>query len=247
MALAWQGDRARVGEVKRVAEKILVVDDERPIADILQFNLERAGYQVVVAYNGEEALEKAARENPDLVILDLMLPKVDGFAVCRQMRIRSAVPVLMLTAKHEEADKVQGLELGADDYVTKPFSPRELLARVKALLRRSNGVSSQGACAGPFACGDLEVDLSAREVRKGGAAVPLTVREFELLKYLVLRHGQPFTREALLEDVWGYEYYGDIRTVDVTVRRLREKIEDDPSDPAYLLTRRGVGYLFRSV
>ncbi len=228
-----------------MTEKILVVEDERPIADILKFNLERSGYEVAVAYDGEQALEKVAREVPDLVILDLMLPKVDGLSVCRHLRARSDVPIIMLTAKSEEADKITGLELGADDYVTKPFSPRELLARVRALLRRSgrsgNGVSGQG----PITAGELEIDLAAREVRKRGEAVSLTVREFELLKYLCLRPGQPFTREALLEDVWGYEYYGDIRTVDVTVRRLREKIEDDPSNPQYILTKRGVGYMFR--
>lgn len=230
-----------------MTEKILVVDDERPIADILKYNLEKAGYEVVVAYDGEEALEKAARENPDLVVLDIMLPRMDGYTVCSQMRTRSAVPILMLTAKHEENEKVQGLELGADDYVTKPFSHKELLARIKALLRRSQANGNGGANheVGPLHIGEIEIDLLACEVRKNGVPVPLTVREFELLKYLMLRPGQAFTREALLEDVWGYEYYGDIRTVDVTMRRLREKIEDDASNPQYLLTKRGVGYMFR--
>lgn len=228
----------------RSAEKVLVVEDERQIAEIICFNLERAGYRVAVAFDGEEALEKAARENPDLVILDLMLPRLDGFSVCRHLRAKSPVPILILTARSEEADKVHGLDLGADDYVTKPFSPRELLARVRALLRRSGGLAQGGEA--PLRFGDLEIDLGKREVRRRGEPVPLTVREFELLKYLVLRPGQPFTREALLEDVWGYEYHGDLRTVDVTVRRLREKIEDDPSEPRFLLTRRGVGYLWRA-
>ncbi len=225
-------------------DKVLVVEDERQIAEIITFNLERAGYRVAVAGDGEEALEKAARENPDLVILDLMLPRLDGFSVCRHLRARSPVPILILTARSEEADKIHGLDLGADDYVTKPFSPRELVARVRALLRRSGGLSQ--AAGAPLRFGHLEIDLAAREVRRKGEPVALTVREFELVKYLVLRPGQPFTREALLEDVWGYEYHGDLRTVDVTVRRVREKIEDDPSDPVWLLTRRGVGYLWRA-
>lgn len=229
-----------------MAEKILVVEDERKIADILQFNLEREGYRVAVALDGEEALSKAVRETPDLVILDLMLPVVDGFTVCRQLRNHTAAPILILTARGEEEDKIRGLELGADDYVTKPFSPREVLARVRALLRRWQGRANGADAPGPLRFGDLEIDLVTREVRKKGAPVALTVREYELLRYLALRPGQPFTREALLEDVWGYDYYGDIRTVDVTVRRLREKIEDDASSPVYLLTRRGVGYAFRT-
>lgn len=223
------------------------MDDEQPIAEILKFNLERAGYEVSVAYDGDQALERASRENPDLVILDIMLPKIDGFNVCRQIRAHSPVPILMLTAKHEEGDKVKGLDLGADDYVTKPFGPRELLARIKALLRRSQGNGAGVMVDEPLSCGDLVIDFVGREVRKRGTPVSLTVREFELLKYLALRSAQSFTREALLEDVWGYEYYGDLRTVDVTVRRLREKIEDDASNPGYLLTKRGVGYMFRPI
>ncbi|MBX6377274.1 MAG: response regulator transcription factor [Clostridia bacterium] len=230
-----------------MAERILVVDDERPIADILRFHLERSGYEVVVAYNGEDAIALTQRERFDLVLLDLMLPRVDGFSVCREIRSRSGVPILMLTARQDEQDVVQGLELGADDYVTKPFSARELLARVRALLRRASANGNEVLPTTPIVYGDLTVDLHSREVRKGGKPVELTVREFELLKYLLLRQGQLFKREVLLEEVWGYEYLGDIRTVDVTVRRLREKIEDNPSAPRYLITKRGVGYMLRKL
>lgn len=227
-----------------MGEKILVVDDERPIADILKFNLEKEGYQVVTAYNGPEALRKAEEEQPDLVILDIMMPEMDGFVVCQQIRRRSSVPIIMLTAKQEEVDKVLGLELGADDYVTKPFSPRELTARVKALFRRIQGINGTTEPR-RLEIDDLTIDLAGYEVLKNSAPVELTLREFELLKFLALNPGQVFSRESLLEKVWGYEFPGDTRTVDVTVRRLREKIEDDPGDPSYLLTRRGVGYFFR--
>lgn len=230
-----------------MTEKILVVEDESRIADIIKFNLERAGYLVAVSLDGEDALARAARETPDLIILDIMLPKLDGFTVCRQLRNHTSVPILMLTAKGQEEDKVKGLESGADDYVTKPFGLAELLARVRALLRRRQGevngaVNGQGS----LSFDDLEIDLVSREIRRAGRPVPLTVLEYALLKYLAIRRGQPFTRESLLEDVWGYEHYGDIRTVDVTMRRLREKIEADPSNPVFLLTRRGIGYMFRS-
>lgn len=226
-------------------EKIMVVDDEKPIADILKFNLEKEGFQVTVAYNGEEAVGTVARERPDLVILDIMLPKLDGFEVCRQLRRQSIVPIIMLTAKDEEVDKILGLELGADDYMTKPFSPRELVARVKALLRRAHGSLSPGNAQKQMIFDELTIDLEGYQVLKRGQPVDLTFREFELLRYLATRPGQVFTRETLLQDVWGYEYYGDLRTVDVTVRRLREKVEDDPSNPSYVQTRRGVGYFFR--
>jgi len=229
-----------------VGDKILVVDDEKPIADILKYNLEREGYEVVTAFDGEEALRKATSEAPALVVLDIMLPKKDGLTVCRELRSKSQVPIIMLTAKDEEVDKVIGLELGADDYVTKPFSPRELLARVKAILRRmQKAADAQKDPEDQLQFGDLILDLAAYEVRRDDQAVELTHREFELLKFLAQNPGQVFSREALLENVWGYEYYGDIRTVDVTVRRLREKIEPEPSSPQYLMTRRGVGYLFR--
>ncbi|SHM17179.1 two-component system, OmpR family, response regulator VicR [Caldanaerovirga acetigignens] len=226
-----------------MGQKILVVDDEKPIVDILKYNLVKEGYEVLAAYDGEEAIEVAISQNPDLVLLDIMLPRQDGFSVCKKLREKLVCPIIMLTAKGEEVDKVLGLELGADDYVTKPFSMRELMARIKANLRRltlSNPVEGQKI----IKVKDLEIDLSSFQVRKNGKLLELTLREFELLKFLAAQAGQVFSREKLLEEVWGYEYYGDIRTVDVTVRRLREKIEDDPSNPTYILTKRGVGYYF---
>lgn len=226
-----------------MGQKILVVDDEKPIVDILKYNLIKEGYEVVAAYDGEEAIEVAFSQNPDLVLLDIMLPKMDGFSVCKKLREKLLCPIIMLTAKGEEVDKVLGLELGADDYVTKPFSMRELMARIKANLRRLS-LSSPAEERKVIKAKDLEIDLSSFQVKKGGRAVELTLREFELLKFLALQPGQVFSRQKLLEEVWGYEYYGDIRTVDVTVRRLREKIEDDPSNPTYILTKRGVGYYF---
>lgn len=229
-------------------KKILVVDDEKPIADILKFNLEREGYSVELAYDGQEAIDKTHRSNPDLILLDIMLPKIDGFAVCKMLRQNYQTPIIMLTAKEEEVDKVLGLELGADDYITKPFSVRELLARVKANLRRAEiPVGSDANSGNCIKSGSLVIDLGKYEVRKEGKTIELTLREFELIKYLASQAEQVFTRETLLEDVWGYEYYGDVRTVDVTIRRLREKIEDDSSNPKYIITKRGVGYYFRRV
>jgi len=230
-----------------MAHKILVVEDELPIADILKFNLEREGYQVVNAYDGEEALQKAFSEKPDLILLDVMIPKKDGFQVLKEIRDRSQLPVLMVTAKEEEVDKVLGLELGADDYITKPFSIRELLARVKANLRRweVEDVSVKADDKQVLRYNDLEIDLVKYEVKKRGQVIELTLREFELLQFLAAKPDQVFSREQLLEEVWGYEYYGDIRTVDVTVRRLRQKIEDDASKAKYVLTKRGVGYYFK--
>lgn len=224
--------------------KVLVVDDEKPISDILKFNLEKEGYEVNVAYDGEDAIRKVYQFEPDLILLDIMLPKLDGFQVCKKIRESLNTPILMLTAKEEEVDKVLGLELGADDYITKPFGIRELMARVKANMRRmeSNGNHHKGQV---LCFGDLNIDLSKYEVRKGQQVIDLTLREFELLKFLATQEDQVFTREQLLEEVWGYEYYGDIRTVDVTVRRLREKIEDNSSNPQYIQTKRGVGYYFR--
>ncbi|MFD2170569.1 response regulator YycF [Tumebacillus lipolyticus] len=225
--------------------KILVVDDELPIADILKFSLEKENYHVVLAHDGQEAVEKAAEENPDLILLDVMLPKKDGFAVCREIRVFSSVPIIMLTARDSEIDKVLGLEIGADDYVTKPFSNRELMARVKANLRRQKQPESKAEQKPKYNVGDLVIDTATYEVSKRGQDVGLTHREFELLVYLIKHRNTVLTREQLLQEVWGYDYYGDVRTVDVTIRRLREKIEDDPSNPEYILTRRGVGYTLR--
>lgn len=224
--------------------KILVVDDEKPIVDILRINLEKNGYKVVVAFDGESAVETAFSEEPDLILLDVMLPKMDGFSVCKTVREKSAVPIIMLTAREEEVDKVLGLELGADDYMTKPFSLRELMARVKANLRRTQIGQKSDSEGDVMSFGELEIDMEKYEVKKRGTSVPLTFREFELLKFLAMRKGKIFTREQLLNKVWDYEFYGDVRTVDVTIRRLREKIEDNPSLPAYIITKRGVGYYF---
>ncbi|KRM12624.1 response regulator YycF [Paucilactobacillus suebicus] len=224
-------------------KKVLVVDDEKPISDIIKFNLAKEGFDVVVAYDGEEALEKVESENPDLIVLDLMLPKVDGLEVAKRVRANHTTPIIMVTAKDSELDKVLGLELGADDYVTKPFSNRELVARVKANLRRQETVeSAEPDENADITVGDLTIHPEAYTVSKRGENIELTHREFELLHYLAQHIGQVMTREHLLQTVWGYDYFGDVRTVDVTVRRLREKIEDNPSHPTWLITRRGVGY-----
>lgn len=229
-------------------KKILVVDDEKPISDIVKFNLEKEGYEVVVAYDGEEALEQVEAHNPDLLILDLMLPKKDGLEVCREVRKTYDMPIIMVTAKDQEIDKVLGLEMGADDYVTKPFSNRELTARVKANLRRHSTVQAQSEEeeSADIEVGELVVHPDAYIISKRGETVELTHREFELMHYLAQHVGQVMTRENLLETVWGYDYFGDVRTVDVTIRRLREKIEDNPSNPVYIVTRRGVGYYLRN-
>ena len=229
-------------------KKILVVDDEKPISDIISFNLENEGYAIEKAYDGEQALEVFEKSQPDLVILDLMLPKMDGLEVCREIRKQSAVPVIMLTAKDSEIDKVLGLELGADDYVTKPFSNRELIARVNANLRRNlvKEPEPQEVNKNEIVVGDLVIHQDAYIISKHGEEIELTHREFELLHYLARHIGQVMTREHLLETVWDYDYFGDVRTVDVTIRRLREKIEDIPSHPTYIVTRRGVGYLLKN-
>ena len=232
-------------------KKILVVDDEKPISDIIKFNLTKEGYDVYTAYDGQEALEQVEEVNPDLVILDLMLPKIDGLEVAREVRKTHDMPIIMVTAEDSEIDKVLGLEMGADDYVTKPFSNRELVARVKANLRRQSAVAANSQAEeenanSDITIGDLTIHPEAYMVSKHGDKIELTHREFELLHYLAKHIGQVMTREHLLQTVWGYDYFGDVRTVDVTVRRLREKIEDNPSRPVWLVTRRGVGYYLRN-
>jgi len=230
-------------------KKVLVVDDEKSISDIIKFNLLKDGYDVEVAEDGDEALKKVYLIQPDLILLDVMLPKLDGFQVCRKIRESFNTPIIMLTAKEEEVDKVLGLELGADDYITKPFGMRELLARVKANIRRVDidNLDTSSVKSVQIESGNLTIDLERYEVKKDEDVIELTLREYELLKFLATQENQIFTREQLLKDVWGYEYFGDIRTVDVTIRRLREKIEDDSSSPKFIMTKRGVGYYFRRI
>ena len=221
---------------------ILVVEDEKAIADILIFNLQREGYQTLEANDGKTGLQLALEKKPDLILLDVMLPMMDGFEVCRHVRKKSEVPIIMLTAREEESDKVLGLELGADDYITKPFSMRELMARIKANMRRipENKENSDRTVLGKR----LTISAERGEVCKDGKPIELTVREFELLQYLSSEPGKVFSREELMHQVWGYEYYGDLRAVDVAIRRLREKMEDEPAAPAYIMTKRGMGYYF---
>ncbi len=231
---------------------ILIVDDEQPIVDILVYNLQKEGYNTLEAGDGLAAVEIGLSKQPDLILLDIMLPKMDGLTVCKKIRTTLNVPILMLTAKDEEIDKIIGLELGADDYVTKPFSVRELMARIKANLRKfeaSNRVinnSPEQKETKKIVIGDLTIDLDKFEVKVRDQIMDLTLREFEVLKFLAMQEGQIVTRELLLEKVWGYEYYGDIRTVDVTVRRIRGKIEKDVANPDILVTKRGVGYYIKS-
>lgn len=224
--------------------KVLIIDDEIQIADIIKFNLDKEGYTTLTANDGQEGIDKVHEWKPDLVLLDIMMPKKDGFQVLKEIRAKYNLPVIMLTAKEEEVDKILGLELGADDYVVKPFSMRELIARVKANIRRMNFNNQEGSNDVIISAG-LSIDINKYEVKKNGNVVELTLREYELLRFLASSSDQVFSREQLLEEVWGYEYYGDIRTVDVTVRRLREKIEDNKGEFKYILTKRGVGYYFR--
>ena len=227
---------------------VLIVDDEKPIVDILEYNLKKEGYNTLIANDGLEAVNIALEQRPNIILLDIMLPKMDGLTVCKKVRTALNIPIIMLTAKEEEIDKILGLELGADDYVTKPFSVRELIARIKANLRKyelSQDIvndSEQKDNKRKLIIGDLQLDLDKFEVKVRGKKVDLTVREFEVLRYLANQPGQVVSRELLLEKVWGYEYFGDIRTVDVTVRRIREKIENDTTDPKILVTKRGIGY-----
>ncbi len=241
-------------EIEKDAKTILIVDDEAPIRDILVYNLEKEGYKTIEASDGVTAVNVALEQNPDLILLDIMLPKLDGLSVCKRIKNSLNVPILMLTAKDGEIDKILGLELGADDYITKPFSVRELVARVKANLRKVEAVSNNNnnkveqqvneekKKESKIIVGELALDLDKFEVKVRGKVIDLTLREFEVLKFLASQPEQVVTRETLLEKVWGYEYYGDIRTVDVTVRRIREKIEQDTSIPKILITKRGVGY-----
>jgi len=227
-----------------VVANILVVDDEDLIQELLRFNLEKEGYKVIIAKEGRQALDLVAREHLDLIVLDLMLPGIDGLEVCRQLRLNpkfQELPVIMLTAKGEEIDKVLGLELGADDYMTKPFSPRELSARIKARLRRVRNFEEDKE----IVCGELRLNINSFRVYIRGEEAELTPKEFELLRMLVTRPGKVYSRDELLEHIWGYEYTGDTRTVDVHVRHLRQKIEIDPSNPDYIETIRGMGYRYK--
>jgi len=229
-------------------KRVLVVDDEPSIVKLVQFNLEKEGFSVDSAYDGTTALQKIEQDPPDLVVLDWMLPKMDGLDVCRKLRqqLKRHLPILMLTAKSDEFDKVLGLELGADDYMTKPFSPRELVARVKAILRRMEAVEQQGEAVEqqPIRVGNLHIDPVGYEVRKGEQEVDLTPKEFELLVYMAKNRGRVLSREQLLNAVWNYDFVGDSRIVDVHVSHLRDKIEEDSRNPVFIKTVRGIGYKF---
>lgn len=218
---------------------ILIIEDEKGIVDLISFNLKREGYEIMEAYDGKTGLDMALSGKADLVLLDVMLPVMDGFEVLRRIRERSALPVIMVTAREEERDKILGLDTGADDYITKPFSVKELAARVKANIRRTTVFKASGAGAsyGPFT-----VDLSLQSISKDGRPLELTQREYDIICYFLKSPSRVVSREELMEKVWGYDYYGDLRAVDVAMRRLREKLEDDPAEPKYLMTKRGAGY-----
>lgn len=225
-------------------ERILIIDDEMNIVELLKYNLEANGYKVIYALTGKEGLTYSLQNKPDLILLDIMLPEVDGFDICKEIKRNKDtenIPIIMLTAKSEEFDKILGLELGADDYITKPFSVRELLARIKVVLRRNHKEDKSEV----INTGDLIIDFNKHEVIKKGEKIELTLKEFELLKLLILNKGKVMTRDFLLDKVWGYEYYGETRTVDVHVRHLRQKLEDDDKNPDYIETVRGIGYKFK--
>jgi two-component system response regulator VicR len=226
-----------------LGSRILIVDDEKNIVEILRFNLEREGYVTRAAYDGREALRAAEDEQPDLILLDVMLPYTDGFEVCRRIRqSNKLVPIIMLTAREEENDMVLGLELGADDYITKPFSVRELLARVRTNIRRQSVKDVSNGDGELLRAGLITVDVKRQRVMKSDTVLELTQREYELIRFMIASPGKVFSREELLSGVWQYEYFGDLRAVDVAIRRLREKLEDDPAVPAILMTKRGAGY-----
>ncbi len=245
-------------KIEEAKKTILIVDDEKPIVDILVYNLQKEGYETIEAVDGQMGIDLAFSKKPDLILLDIMLPKVDGLTVCKKIRNSLNIPIIMISAKDEEIDKILGLELGADDYITKPFSVRELVARVKANLRKAEINNSNKVAEveerrpvseekdKTIEIGEIFINLDKFEVKVRNKPIELTLREFEVLRYLASQPGQVVTREALLEKVWGYEYYGDIRTVDVTIRRIREKIEVDTSSPKLLITKRGVGYYLSS-
>ena len=225
-----------------MAKRVLIVDDEKNIVDILSFNLKKEGFEIITAYDGETAIDQYLRNNPNLILLDVMLPLLDGFEVCRRIRETDKItPIIMLTAREEETDKVLGLDIGADDYITKPFSLRELQARIKANIRRMNAHAAEESY---DKAGGLVIDSERYDAFIDGRAAELTQREFELISFLAANPIKVFSREELLNKVWQYDYFGDLRAVDVAVRRLREKIEEDPSHPRYVMTKRGVGYYF---
>ena len=227
-----------------MAKKVLVVDDEKLIVKGIRFSLEQDGMEVDCAYDGEEALEKAKASNYDMVLLDIMLPKMDGFEVCQAIREFSDMPIMMLTAKVDDMDKILGLEYGADDYITKPFNILEVKARIKAIMRRTGGTKEKEKKVSTIEKGDLKLDTESRRLFILGKEVNLTTKEFDLLELLVINENKVYSRENLLNLVWGAEYPGDVRTVDVHVRRLREKIEVNPSEPKYVHTKWGVGYYY---
>jgi len=232
-----------------MSHKVLIVEDDQTLLNVLKYNLTKEGYDVLTAADGVQALDAARSNKPDLIVLDIMLPGLDGFEVCRILRREMTTPILMLTAKAEETDKVVGLELGADDYMTKPFSMREFLARIKAMMRRAEIVkigesSAKEAAAAIIKVGKIEIDLARHTVSRSGTLIDLSPKEFDLLAFLAKNREQVFSRDQLLEKVWGYDYAGDTRTVDVHMRWLRQKIESDPANPRHLLTVRSIGYKF---